>query len=79
MNFQNTLEQEGGIPEELDRCINMMGMRFKVYLATLMDVYLRHQLIQNGSIDDFYIFIKWKLEVKVFQLPKRSTKKSASA
>ena len=57
-NFQNTLEQEGGIPEELDaRCINMMGMRFKGFIATLMDVYLRHQLIQNGSIDDFYHYL----------------------
>ena len=57
-NFQNTLEQEGGIPEELDaRCINMMGMRFKGFTATLMDAYLRNQLIQNGSINDPYQYL----------------------
>ena len=63
------VEQEGGIPEELDvRCINMLGIRFRMLVLTLWEMHSRTKLLEGGVIDSPYQYIQ-EIEVEGQKYP----------
>lgn len=55
---QKWIEKNGALPEELDcRCIDMMGMRFSLFLSTLVEIRLRFLLLDSGSISDLFQYL----------------------
>ena len=55
---QKWVETEGGLPEEVDhRCIEMLGLRFDVFLGTMLDLHFRKKLFDQGQIDNMFIHL----------------------
>ena len=55
---QRWIAKEGALPEEIDAsCIDMLGMRFSILLATMYELHTRNLLVQQGSLADPFAYM----------------------
>lgn len=67
---QKWIAKEGALPEEVDaRCVDMLGMRFSLFLGTMYEVHMRNMLFNQGSIDSPYAYLnEMHFDGKTYQI-----------